>query len=282
MEQALVSVVVPTYNNGKSLAVCLDSIRVQTYPNVELIVVDNDSADNTRGIAEKHGARFFTAGPDQSRGRVFGAPFQRNFGFCKSRGEYVYYVDADMILPEGLIEECVDVMKKNLECKALIIAEESFGMGFWAKCKWLERRTYWGDDTVEAPRFFDKATLEQMGYLDDTVGADDWDLALRMRRKSHEILRTKNYIRHDEGNLKLSKLIRKRFLYGKDVFKFKEKHGTRVFYTYFTPFRRSYLKNTLFLLSHPILLAGMIFMRACEYSGGAAGIMYGKFIKKTR
>lgn len=280
MNNPLVSVIVPTYNSASLLDECFLSIRKQSYKDIELIVVDNHSKDSVREIAEKHGARFFIAGPDQTKERVFGAPFQRNFGFHQSQGQYVYYVDADMKLPERLIEECVDIMRQNNECKAVIIAEESFGMGFLAKCKWLERRTYWGDDTIEAPRFFEKAAIEQMGYLDDTVGADDWDLALRMRQKGYEILRTKNHIMHNEGNLKLSKLIRKRFLYGKDAWRFQKKHGGKTFMKYFHPFRTAYFKNWKLLLSHPILLTGMVGMRICEYAGGGIGMLYGKFVMK--
>ena len=280
MPHPLVSIIVPTYYSASQLETCFSSIRKQTYRNIELIVVDNHSKDSTREIAKKYDARFFTAGPDQSKERIFGAPFQRNFGFRQSKGEYVYYVDADMSLPEGLISECVEVIQGDDRCKAVIVAEESFGVGFWAKCKWLERRTYWGDDFVEAPRFFEKKAIEAMGYLDDTVGADDWDLALRIREAGYVILRTTRHIMHDEGALSLGKLIRKRFLYGKVAYKFGKKHGGKKFVQYFNPFKASYFRHFGFLLSHPILLIGMVFMRACEYAGGGAGMVYGKFIMK--
>jgi glycosyltransferase involved in cell wall biosynthesis len=280
MNQPLVSIIVPTYFSAVWLEKCFSSIKKQTYTNIELIVVDNNSTDNVKEIATKYQGRFFTAGPDQSKGRVFGAPFQRNYGFKQSNGEYVYYVDADMELPEGLIEECMSIVTNDKKYKALIIAEESFGIGFWAKCKWLERRTYWGDDLVEAPRFFEKKTLEMMGYLDDTVGADDWDLALRMREEGYDIGRTKRYVMHNEGALTLGKLIKKRFLYGKDAYKFGKKHGGGKFLQYFNPLRASYVRNAGFLLKHPVLLIGMIFMRVCEYMGGGVGMLYGKFVIK--
>lgn len=282
MNQPLVSIIVPTYFSAGQLEECFSSIKKQTYGNIELIVVDNNSADNVREIAEKFSARFFIAGPDQSEERVFGAPFQRNFGFRQAKGEYVYYVDADMRLPENLISECVEVIGRDERCKAVIVAEESFGDGFWAKCKWLERRTYWGDDLVEAPRFFEKKAIEAMGYLDDTVGADDWDLALRIRKTGYAIARTKGYIMHDEGALTLRKLVRKRFLYGKDAYKFGKKHGGKKFFQYFNPLKASYFRHFGFLLSHPVLFGGMIFMRICEYAGGGAGMIYGKFVMKRQ
>ncbi len=280
MDEPKVSIIVPTYNSEKFLGECLESIKNQTYPNVELIVVDNDSKDDTKEIAKKYTDKVFNAGPDQSKGRVFGAPFQRNYGFQQATGEYVYYVDVDMTLPDGLIRECVDIFGENKELGAVIVAEESFGEGFWAQCKWLERRTYWGDDLVEAPRFFKKKIIESMGYLDDAVGADDWDLALRMRQKGIPIGRSKDHIMHNEGNLALHSLIRKRFLYGKDAYKFQKKHGSETFVKYFNPLKSSYLRHWRFLSSHPILLLGMVFMKTCEYAGGGFGMLYGKFVMK--
>src|SRR5919108_5716122 len=93
----LVSLIVPTLNAEHLIEACLRSIATQTYNNIEVIVVDGFSLDNTVTIAQRY-ARVYKYGPDQTKGRVFGAPAQRNFGVQHSRGEYVYYVDADMEL----------------------------------------------------------------------------------------------------------------------------------------------------------------------------------------
>ncbi len=54
MENPLVSVIIPTYNSSRTLEKCLESIKNQTYKNVEIIVVDNNSTDNTKEIAKKY------------------------------------------------------------------------------------------------------------------------------------------------------------------------------------------------------------------------------------
>ena len=53
MENPLVSVIIPTYKSSRTLEKCLESIKNQTYKNIEIIVVDNNSTDNTKEIAKK-------------------------------------------------------------------------------------------------------------------------------------------------------------------------------------------------------------------------------------
>lgn len=271
----LVSIIIPTYYSATVIKDCLSSIKKQSYKNIEIIIVDNFSKDKIKAVAKKYGARVFFYGPDQKR-RIFGAPYQRNYGFRKARGKYVYYVDADMILSKNLISECVAICEKDKKVAAIIIREMSFGKGFWAKCKWLERETYWGDNNVESPRFFKKAIIDEYGGLDESLGGggDDLDLALRLRSRSEEIVRTKeSFICHNEGKLTLKKLFLKRFLYGQDIVKFSKKHGLKALFKSYSPIRACYLKNWRFLLSHPILLTGMIIMRTVEYAGGFCGLI---------
>src|SRR3989344_4063933 len=82
-----VSVIVPTRNSAKFLETCLKSIRNQTYKNIELIVVDNNSSDKTKKIAKKYADKVFNFGPERSA--------QVNFGVENSDGQYVYKVDSD-------------------------------------------------------------------------------------------------------------------------------------------------------------------------------------------
>ena len=101
--ETLVSVVVPTYNSEETIAVCLNSIKRQQYSNIEIIIVDNHSADQTREIAKGFG-KVYNKGPERST--------QRNFGAKNANGDYLFFVDSDMELSSNVIEECV---KKVLE-----------------------------------------------------------------------------------------------------------------------------------------------------------------------
>ncbi|NJL43584.1 MAG: glycosyltransferase family 2 protein [Pseudanabaena sp. SU_2_4] len=151
----LISVIVPTYNSANYLEACLQSIAEQNYEQIELIVVDNNSMDNTKEIAQKYTKMVFNQGPERSA--------QRNFGVLQSKGGYILIIDSDMQLSRDVVKACVETISNSDKLKALIIPEESFGEGFWAQCKKLERSFYSGIDWQEAARFFDRKIYEELG-----------------------------------------------------------------------------------------------------------------------
>jgi len=113
----LVSIVIPTLNEEKSLPLCLESIERQTEQNLEIVVVDSGSTDATREIAIAHGAVVVSY-----RGGPLGArlEYQR-----ASAGDYILFMDADQVLKTN------DVIARALECMrrgfdALILDEESY------------------------------------------------------------------------------------------------------------------------------------------------------------
>ena len=73
MKEPLVTVVIPTRNSEKTLGDCLDSVSRQSYRNVEIMVVDNDSSDGTREVAKRYTDMVFTMGPERSAQRNYGA-----------------------------------------------------------------------------------------------------------------------------------------------------------------------------------------------------------------
>lgn len=271
----LVSVIIPTKNSSEFLSNCLSSIRQQTYPNIELIIVDGGSIDKTLEICKKYGAKVFTYKPNVAKG-VFDAPHKRNYGVGKAKGKLVYYVDADMELPKKLISEAVGLCSNKYD--ALILPEDSFGIGIWASAKNLERRCYWGDDSVEAPRFFKKSVWKNVGGLDVSIGGggDDWDLYQKVLDRGYKVGRTKNIVMHNEGNLKLLKLMKKRFMYGRETAKYIKKRPKAAAASYF-PIRMSYIRNWKMFLSRPADSVVFVIMRFCEYLSGGAGILYSMF-----
>ena len=165
----LVSVIVPTKNSRQFLDACLDSIRKQSYPNIELIVVDNSSTDDTQKIARKYTDKVYTKGPERSA--------QRNFGVTQASGEFVAIIDSDMELAPEVITQAV-AQFTNPHVVGVVIPEESFGVGFWAQCKRLERSFYVGIPWMEAARVFKRATYTDLGGYDTAlVSGEDWDLS---------------------------------------------------------------------------------------------------------
>ncbi|MGH7245359.1 MAG: glycosyltransferase family 2 protein [Candidatus Levyibacteriota bacterium] len=268
----IVSIIIPTRNSAMFLENTFKSIKNQSYKNIETIVVDGKSVDNTLLIAKKYHTTVFTYVTDVPKG-TFDAPYKRNYGAKKAKGAYIYYVDADMELTKHVIHDAVKLCEQGYD--SIIIPEDSFGIGVWAKAKNLERRCYWGDDKAEAPRFFKKSVWDDLGGLDAKIGGggDDWDMHQKVLENGYTVGRIKALVMHNEGNLKLWKLLKKRFMYGKDALKYVKKRPGIAAISYF-PIRASYIKNWKLFLSRPFDTMAFIYMRTLEYCAGALGIVY--------
>lgn len=273
-----VSIVIPTKNSASFLADCLKNIRSQSYPDIEIIIVDSHSTDNVQSLAKKYNCRLLTFFPKVKAG-IFDAPHKRNYGIEKAKGDYVYWLDADMQLPKNLIAEAIALCKNGAD--AVILPEDSYGTGIWAKAKQLERRCYWNDSSMESPRFFKKKVWDDIGGFDLSLGAggDDLDLTQKLLEKGYTIKRTKSIVLHNEGNLSLIKSFRKHFMYGREMFNYLKKRP-RSWVVSYNPLKVSYLRNwKLFLSDLPTTLL-FIILRFSEYFGGFLGFLYSFFETK--
>lgn len=268
-----VSVIVPTYNSSKFLEVCLESIKQQTYTNIELIVVDNNSIDDTKEIAKKYTDKVFNKGPERSA--------QRNYGVEQSQGEYIAIIDSDMQLSEKVIEKAVAKIQAD-NAIGIIIPEESFGVGFWAQCKKLERSFYVGISWMEAARFFRKdAYIQTGGYDENMVSGEDWDLSQRVKRLGY-ISRINEFIFHNEGHISLLRTIRKKFYYAQKFSKYVEKNKENRDVRNQTGILKRYwlfLSQPRKLLRNPILGICMLWMKTCEFGFGGLGYIVVKITK---
>jgi len=98
-----VSVIVPVYNTQKYLKRCIDSIVNQTYNNLDIILVNDGSTDNSLKICEEYEKiddRIFIVS-----GKNYGVSHARNIGIEKAKGEYLYFADSDDYLEIDAIEK---------------------------------------------------------------------------------------------------------------------------------------------------------------------------------
>ena len=176
MNKPLVSVVVTTKNEEKHLGNCLEGARRQTYPreSIEIIVVDNNSTDRTKEIARQYTDKVFNRGPERSA--------QRNFGMMeRSRGKYVLFLDADMILSPTAVERSVAKLESS-DLLALYIPEVVLGNSFWSRVRRFERSFYDGT-VVDCVRIIRKDIFEKVGGFDlRMTGQEDWDLDKKIRQ----------------------------------------------------------------------------------------------------
>ena len=106
MKDPIISIVIPTLNSAKTLQITLESIRNNNdTPSYEILVIDQFSKDNTVDIAKKFGAKVLMI-------KERGAAIARNVGITKSRGEIIYFVDSDCILPPNTLSMLTDFFKK--------------------------------------------------------------------------------------------------------------------------------------------------------------------------
>ena len=112
MTSDLVSVVIPVYNSEKYLEECLNSIISQTYQNIEIIVIDDGSSDNSVRVVESYLPKVSLI-----KQKNLGVSAARNRGIEASKGELLVFLDSDDWLSNDIIEQHVKTFKEyeNIE-----------------------------------------------------------------------------------------------------------------------------------------------------------------------
>jgi len=201
------SVVITTRNEAENIANCIHAF--DAYRNeVEIIVVDNQSTDETKRIAADLGARVLDKGPERSA--------QRNLGWQVASAEWIVILDADMILPCATIEEILAICSASRDMDAYWIPEVRAGTGIRVKARNFERSFYDGT-CVDALRLFHKPVLEATGGYDESLiaGPEDWDLDIRILATGASCAILKNHLIHNEKNLTLKRTLEKKAYYTK-------------------------------------------------------------------
>ena len=287
MTHPLVSIVITTKNEEVNIENCLISITEQTYPNIEIIVVDNNSTDKTFEIALKFTDKVFNKGLERST--------QRNYGMVKiACGKYVMFLDADMILGPKTAEACV-LMIENGSWIALHIPEVVLGTKYFTRVRRFERSFYNGT-VVDGARFFKKSIFVKVGGFDETMsGPEDWDIDKKIKQigqigllpTSSEYLgesswKNKNFIIkrgvdpsgkwnsifHNESEFDIKRYLSKKKYYFKSLDNYVTKWGandpdirkqTGVWYRFFGVFlERGKWRR---LLQKPLLIPGIYLLR---------------------
>jgi len=125
MENPLVSLNITTYNEEKRIRRVLDSVLAQTYKNIEVMVFDNASTDNTKEIIKKEYSKIKLFESDKN---LYFATSQNRCADM-TKGKYIVGISADVVIAEDFVEKLVDVMEKDskigaLQAKILHITKE--------------------------------------------------------------------------------------------------------------------------------------------------------------
>ena len=258
----LVTIIIPTLNAASTLEQCLQSVKAQTYPNIEVLVVDNHSQDNTVEIAAQY-AEVIQAGPERSA--------QINVGARQAHGTYLYRIDGDMLLEPGVVQACVGAVQDE-GYDAIAVPNRSQGGGFWARVRTLERDTYLDDPLIVAARFWVRTAFEAVGGMDETlVACEDYDLHNRLVAAGCRIGRVEPTEYHLGESQSLWDYAAQSFYYGPSVFRYLRKHPRRGI-RQMIPLRSSYLRHWNALASQPRLTFGLVLLKLVQYIAAALGI----------
>lgn len=179
----VVSLVVPSFRMGATLAATLDSILCQTYDRIELIVQDNGSTDETVSVLRAYADRIDILAVELDRGQSHALAM----GFRRSRGEVLGWLNADDMLMPDAVERALEAFQRPSspavvygDC-AFITANDQFIRYFHEIDAFSEERLRNDTDFIAQPStFFTRAAYEQIGGIDENLAfAMDWDLWCR-------------------------------------------------------------------------------------------------------
>lgn len=269
----LVSVIIPTKNSARTLDKCLKSIQDQTYPNIEIILVDNNSTDNTKEIAKKYTNKVFNKGPERSA--------QTNYGVKKSSGEYVYKIDSDFILEKEVVAQCIQKIKEG--CDAVVVHNSPDTSVSWiAKVRKFEVDMYKYDITHSSARFVSKEVYQAInGFNEQITAGEDYDFQNKLNRAGYKTGFIDAEALHLGEPKYLIPHLKKYFDYGKDFINF-QKENKEESSKQLGLFRSVYFKHWKKFIMNPFMSILFICYTALKYLSGGLGFAYAKIFINSK
>lgn len=183
-----VSVVIPVYNREKTISYCLESVLKQTFPAFEIIVIDDNSTDDTvkivKSITDKR-IHLITMPSNK------GAQAARNMGIKLATGNYIAFLDSDdEWLPEKLevqVREIVNLKKPCIvHCDAWVVIEEKNEKKLFNVHKlngYIYKELLTGPGPLYSCLLAPKECFEKIGFLDENVPSyQEWDTSIALAR----------------------------------------------------------------------------------------------------
>ena len=122
----LISIIIPVYNVEKYIEKCLKSILLQTYENIEIILIDDGSIDSSGRICDYYSSKYKKIKTFHKENG--GLADARNYGLDKASGNYVCFIDSDDFINQNMIKELYSSLKRNktqiVACKFKNVNEE--------------------------------------------------------------------------------------------------------------------------------------------------------------
>ena len=197
----MVSVIIPTYNRSSSIERSIHSVLDQSYTDIELIVVDDCSTDNTEELVKSiNDKRLVYYRLEKNRG----ASYARNFGITKAKGKYIAFQDSDDNWRPNYLEIQLNTFLKVEDkydaqiCRFSSVMDNKVTISPAGKDikNGISLEKLFFKNVVGTPVLIvKKEALEDIGGFDSSLPAfQDWDLALRLLLNKHQINAIQNVL----------------------------------------------------------------------------------------
>lgn len=184
-----VSVVIPAYNKADLTVRTIESVLGQTYGNIEVIVVDDGSTDDTKNKLQLFGNRIHYIYKQNG-----GASSARNVGIKQATGEYIALIDCDDIFYPEKIAKSIEYLEKKPDYGFMhtgahfingdddVISE--YGISDYPTSGWIASRLILYNFICNSTVVIRKECFKEVGYFDENIFIPaDWDMWLRLSEK---------------------------------------------------------------------------------------------------
>lgn len=221
-KQPFFSIIIPVRNEARRLRYCLPSLLQQSKVDFEIIIVEDpetsdDSAEYIKLLKDAR-IKYIVHKPGL---RV---PAKRNIGASKATGKYLYFIDADMEFPQGVLLSLRDQIKSS-RAELVFVAERTPGKDWLSKMKDFEKQIIQKYTCFTAARIYEAGLFGSSGgYEEDLVANEEMEISDRLisRGHSHAISEVEIYHYETSGH-DLWSHFKKKFKYGTTVSDYYEK-----------------------------------------------------------
>lgn len=184
----LFSVIIPCYNHAKFLRETIDSVLKSTYPNIEIIIVDDGSKDESKQVAEKLVSKYanitYVFQQNQGPGKA------RNNGISRAKGVYILPLDADDLISKEYITAAVDILKTDTDVKVVYAEAEKFmeKTGPWI-LKPFSLYNLARNNMIYVSGIYRKADWEAVGGYSEVAIWEDWEFWIKLLKQGGKVVK---------------------------------------------------------------------------------------------
>jgi glycosyltransferase involved in cell wall biosynthesis len=209
----IVSFIVPSYNSEKTIENNIKSIVSQKCKK-EIIVVDGGSIDKTISILKKYKLKIFL---EKKRG----AGPARNLGMNKSKGDYIAFVDSDVVLPDNWIEKCIKKINQNKSIAGVGGPGISIDKSIVSKClngllygKSKKSKDTYVNSLATMDVLYRKSHIRGMLFDNKMIMGEDPEFNFRLVKNGYKLLFSRSLFVYHNHPTKLIALVKKWYEYG--------------------------------------------------------------------